>query len=597
MRFSQEQVEDLPAFDTSIVTIDENGQAQSAGDIKEALDRAQAQIGESPLERAGAKKNVVVVLDPGHDGTHLGAHSGNLQEEELVLKIAQYCKAELSTYSGVKVYMTRDSALCPHPGTTSVVCNSNRVAYAKSVGATVYVSIHLNSAAASANGAEVYYPNSSYNAEIGSKGKSLAESILKKLVGLGLYDRGVKVRNSGDGSLYPDGSLADYYGVIKNSKLNGFPGIIIEHAFMTNPSDAQLLSSEEGLKSLGEADAQGIAEYFSLKKGEDNSSFSAGKIVISDVDTISGKFAVSIGNVEPKEDVEKVQFKVYPQNKEVSSKVYNTKELADGSYKATVYASKHDYQEGTYVIEAYAVDEDGESGMLGETTLELIPNFKATLSASVSGTNNISYQLSAKGISDAESVRFLFYYKKDGKTKGVYYKGKKGKDGVWTAKVPLKKMINEGSYKAYVYATAPYGTEKQAGSKVFEYTRDMAIQVKAKNSKQSKFRVTAGGLAYATSVEYEVYSKIGGKDDLIKYKASKNADGAWIYDVPVSKHKTEGKYYVTAYATIGTKRLQVGKKTFTVSGPTDAKLTVSQNSVKAQMQLSIKNLDSVSGIN
>ena len=61
-------------------------------------------------------------------------------------KIAQYCKEELQQYSGVTVYMTRNSVACPYPGTSSGEDNAKRVAYAQSVGANVYVSIHLNSA-------------------------------------------------------------------------------------------------------------------------------------------------------------------------------------------------------------------------------------------------------------------------------------------------------------------------------------------------------------------------------------------------------------------------------------------------------------------
>ena len=195
----------------------------------------------------------------------MGARANGLKEEELTLKIAQYCKEHLETYSGVTVYLTRTSGSCPYPGTASTACNSNRVAAAKSVGADVFVSIHLNSSpASSANGAEVYYPNSSYNSEIGKEGSGLASEIIKKLAAVGLTNRGIKIRNSEDNSLYPDGSLADYYGVIKNSKLNGFPGIIIEHAFLTNSSDAGLLSTEAGLKKLGKADAEGIAAYYKL---------------------------------------------------------------------------------------------------------------------------------------------------------------------------------------------------------------------------------------------------------------------------------------------------------------------------------------------
>jgi len=594
---SNDQISDAYELETNIVTFDQNGQPEAATDISEALERAGAQLGDSQLARAGAtKKNITVVLDPGHDASHAGAHSGNLKEEDLVLSIAKYCKEELESYSGVTVYMTREGAACPYPGTTSVACNANRVAYAKSVGANVYVSIHLNSGAASAAGAEVYYPNANYNAEIGSQGKTLAESVEKKLVALGLYNRGVKIRNSGDGTTYPDGSLADYYAVIKNSKLNGFPGIIIEHAFVTNPSDAAFLSSDANLKKIGIADAEGIAEYYSLKKGGSAIEFTSDKIVISSVDTLAGTFAVSISDVKPADEVQKVQFRVYTKQDQSDLKVYNAKKQSDGSYKATVYASKHDNVEGTYIIEACAVDDEGNSVQVRETTQDLIPSFKAKLSTEVTGTNNTTYKVSADGISGAESVRFLLYYKKDGKGKGVYYKGKKDKKGVWYANIPLKKLVNEGDYRIYVYATASYGTEKQAGVKTFAYEREISITVKARSKAQKKFRITTEGLAYASKVEYEVYSVNGGKDDLATYKAAKNEEGEWVYDVAVNKHKTDGKYYAIVYATVGGKRIKVGKQTFNVSGPTDAKVTVTRNDSKATMTVNIKNVSSVSGI-
>lgn len=596
VQWREEAVEESYELDTNIVTIDQAGTEQAASSIEEALQRAQAQMGTENLARAGASGNgVVVVLDPGHDSTHLGARGNSLNEEELTLKIAKYCKEELEQYSGVMVYMTRTSSVCPHPGTTSVVCNSNRVAYAKSVGANVYVSIHLNAnPSSSPSGAEVYYPNSNYNAEIGNNGRQLAQKIQDQLVTLGLANRGIKIMNSQDGSKYPDGSLADYYGVIKNSKLNGFPGIIVEHAFLSNPSDAAFLSSEEGLKKLGVADAQGIADYFSLTKG--TTDFKSGNIQVSNVDLLAGTFTVSVNEVQPAKKVSKVQFKVYTKSDRSDMKVYNAKALENGVYSANISASKHNNTEGTYIIEAYAVDLEGNAVRLTDTSVDLIPSFKAKLSAAVSGTNNTTYKVSAANISGASSVRFLFYYKKDGKNKGVYYKGKKDKNGNWYANIPLKKMVNEGNYKVYVYATAAYGTEKQAATKTFSYTRNMAVSVKATSKTQKKFRVTTGGLAYASKVEYEVYSKTGGKDDLKTYKAKKNSDGAWTYDIAIKNHKTDGKYYVNVYATIDGKKIFVGKKTFTVSGPTDAKTSVSVNSVKGNMTVTVQNLSSPSGI-
>lgn len=261
-----------------IVKLDENGNTISTQSIEEVLDSAQKEISteqriddtEIPAKKSNG--NVIVMLDPGHDNTHVGARANGLEEEDLTLKIAQYCREELQQYSGVTVYMTRgDDGSCPYPGTDFGDCNERRVTYAKSVGANVYVSIHLNSvsstSATSANGAEVYYPNNNYNASVGSQGQALASVIQNKLVALGLYNRGIKIKESGNGTTYPDGSLADYYGVIRNGKNQGIPAVIVEHAFLTNSGDVNnYLNSDEKLRNLGIADATAIAEYFGLNK-------------------------------------------------------------------------------------------------------------------------------------------------------------------------------------------------------------------------------------------------------------------------------------------------------------------------------------------
>ena len=94
----------------------------------------------------------------------------------------------------------------------------------------------------------------------------MSQKILDNLTSLGLNNHGILIRNSEDNTLYPDGSLADYYGVIRRSKLNGFPGIIIEHAFVTNKSDASFMGNEDNLQKMGHADALGIAQYYGLSK-------------------------------------------------------------------------------------------------------------------------------------------------------------------------------------------------------------------------------------------------------------------------------------------------------------------------------------------
>ena len=74
---------------------------------------------------------------------------------------------------------------------SSTECNAQRVAFAQSVEAEYYVSIHLNSfTSSSAQGAVVYYPNQNYRPDLSEDGKELAQEILDQLVALGLQDQG-----------------------------------------------------------------------------------------------------------------------------------------------------------------------------------------------------------------------------------------------------------------------------------------------------------------------------------------------------------------------------------------------------------------------
>ena len=261
------------AVETSIVTIDENGETEAQDNIASALTAVSEEMGASAGIRSAEKAGeIVVALDPGHDNRHGGTSGAGLTEQELTLKIAKYAKAELETYNGVKVYMTRTTAACPYPETgTSGACIEKRVQAAAKAGAKIYVSLHLNSGSASANGAEIIIPNSSWKPQLSTQGKELAEKILNELAAVGLNKRPTPIysKDTTVNEKYPDGSISDYYSVQICAKEAGIPGIIVEHAFLSNANDVnKFLKTEAGLKKLGVADATGIAKYLGLSKGE-----------------------------------------------------------------------------------------------------------------------------------------------------------------------------------------------------------------------------------------------------------------------------------------------------------------------------------------
>lgn len=249
-----------------------------------------------------ATGGMTICLDPGHGGSDSGANAFGQKESALTLKIANYCKEELAKYD-VNVVMTRTTDTRPSENTAQDLIN--RVMTAKKAGASYIISIHLNSAAStSAHGAEVYFPNTSGNASLSSNGQAMAKAIQSQLVALGLYDRGIKIRNYMDGSTSsnPNSSDRDYYGIIRYAKEQNISGLIIEHCFLNNPAEYnKYLSSDAKLQQLGVADAKGIVSALGLSlknayldqiANENKNLIPDGKYVISSM--LNSKYVLDI---------------------------------------------------------------------------------------------------------------------------------------------------------------------------------------------------------------------------------------------------------------------------------------------------------------
>ena len=119
-----------------------------------------------------------------------------------------------------------------------------------------------------AKGAEVYYPNTSGNKNLSTNGQNLAKAIQSQLAALGLYDRGIKIRNYTDGttSSNPNSSDQDYYGVIRYAKQANITGLIVEHCFISHKDEFdKYLGSNAKLQQLGIADAKGIVGALGLQ--------------------------------------------------------------------------------------------------------------------------------------------------------------------------------------------------------------------------------------------------------------------------------------------------------------------------------------------
>lgn len=178
-----------------------------------------------------------VFIGVGHGGIDPGAVSNNTKEKDLNLSIALACR-DVLTRHGVAVKMSRTKDEDDKLSDEIKECN----AYSPDLA----VDIHNN--AGGGDGAEAFYHYG------GGTSKTLAENILAEIVKVGQNSRGAKIRKNDNGK--------DYYGFIRQTSC---PAVIVECAFVDNPTDLEILATESGRQKVGQAIGCGILKTLGIK--------------------------------------------------------------------------------------------------------------------------------------------------------------------------------------------------------------------------------------------------------------------------------------------------------------------------------------------
>jgi N-acetylmuramoyl-L-alanine amidase len=173
---------------------------------------------------------LLVIIDPGHGGKDSGAPGiGGTLEKNIILPIGIRV-AQILQQNGVQAVMTRNSDY--------FVTLQGRVDMAERANASVFVSIHANSAGLSrpdVNGLETYYYDS---------GLGLARIVHSTILqSLSIRDREVR--------------KARFFVLRKSS----MPSILVETGYMTGQDDIARLQTSQYQAQMADAIARGILQY------------------------------------------------------------------------------------------------------------------------------------------------------------------------------------------------------------------------------------------------------------------------------------------------------------------------------------------------
>lgn len=219
----------------------------------------------------------VIMIDPGHGGEDPGATGpSGLHEKNVVLAIGRLLKKVLDGY-GYKTYMTRNEDIFIPLGV--------RVAKARSLKADVFVSIHADAFTnPSAKGTGVYALNpkgaTSAAAKYLAKTQNAADAIGgviysgDKNVNNTLFDltQTATIKDSlklGKDVLNRLGKINTLHkGSVDQAnfavlKAPDIPSILVETAFISNPGEERLLSSNDFRLKMANSIASGIKDYLS----------------------------------------------------------------------------------------------------------------------------------------------------------------------------------------------------------------------------------------------------------------------------------------------------------------------------------------------
>ncbi|HHU94546.1 MAG TPA: AMIN domain-containing protein [Alcaligenaceae bacterium] len=225
-----------------------------------------------------ANRPILIALDPGHGGEDPGAIGpAGTREKDVVLQIAQRLKRLIDAQPNMRAYMTRDKDFFVPLGV--------RVQKARRVKADLFISIHADAwIKPSARGSSVYALSqtgatstaASWLAKkeneadlvgginIGTHNKQVAQVLLDLSTAAQIND---SVR-MGTGVLSEIGKINKLhkrqveragFAVLKAPDI---PSILIETAFISNPTEEKLLRSAAHQDKLARAMLSGIQDYF-----------------------------------------------------------------------------------------------------------------------------------------------------------------------------------------------------------------------------------------------------------------------------------------------------------------------------------------------
>ena len=292
----------------------------------------------------------------------------------------------------------------------------------------------------------------------------------------------------------------------------------------------------------------------------------SGKIDIVNNDTMTGRFDVVISNVKAPNGVRTVSVPIWSETGGQDDLVwYTANRQANGTYTVNVKAADHKNSTGLYNVHLYYVQNNGQlTGVggtstqvfIGKTPEQLKPkaSFIIENNNAKSGTfdaviTNITAPLGVK------EVLVPSWSLENGQDDLIWHKATKQTDGSYRVTIKASEHKgNKGNYRADAYIVDNSNNRHYIAEKVVsvDYVRPSGVlTIENNNPVAGTFDAVVSNIVAPTGLKEVLvpsWSLVGGQDDLIWHKATRQADGSYRVTIKASDHKNStGNYRADAY--------------------------------------------------
>lgn len=286
----------------------------------------------------------------------------------------------------------------------------------------------------------------------------------------------------------------------------------------------------------------------------------SGTVTISNVDSQTGSFDVTISNITAPRGLTKVYVPTWTEaGGQDDIKWYEANRQSDGSYKLTVNKVNHKNEVGDYNIHLYYRDESGKLAYITETVVQLPANkISGSLVVSNMDLKTGSFKVRVTNISSPTTISRILvptWTETNGQDDIKWYVASRESDGSYSITVnKANHKFEIGDYNLHLYYQANDGSLQYVNETVVNLPSAKAsgdISVSDINEQNGSFNVRITNVSSPVGLNQvlvPVWTESNGQDDIKWYIANRQTDGSYLLKVNKSQHKSEtGKYNIHVY--------------------------------------------------